>query len=713
MYDSIAEAFQKQLPLRNLHWNSPSRPLRSITALHVDLVSDIRPSSRPPSTGDPPATAYEGLTSNGEGPKPERRHQFPGLRQSSYLKIYLLTCPDVDAYRATSRKELREWVKSHAPQSQSSPSVNKQDNHNAFEWLIVHLVNSSVEGSSASRSTSITKGDGESGKRPATLRWSSRGSTSSVIEKVRSDFNGTSKNAVDRVVQITTDEAKDAPRIAKRDSQDGNNGWEDLIAKMKSLILASFDRRVSQYEEDIKEKDLQRNLPGWNFNTFFALKEGLARGFESVGLIEDSLTDYRELAAGLNAVVEEQIGNDESDQQTAHFSGYTEDLCKEYKNAISPDQESSHGKLADDLGTSILNTNRKDYRYLILSNNISVFEFQCYVFARQVILLLRLANATVEQSVWTNNSTPDGTSNKENSASVASARLSKPGDGEPENLLILGEICQLASEFIASASRTMREDIRTSIRGQAADGEPPVVPNDDIIDNLAASWTLSASQRLLEATSAQSLSLQLEPLLRQLKPGARPDAIENNEKVVEGIKSISREGLPDRSVSLRSPVQPTTKSHLRESVPSVTSLDAVRLLPPGTPHLGAQELAAHRGDLLSLSRRAVSSRGIRHKGWHGGLADAAMEHESQDHELQDVDLENVKSEPAVVGSSPVHAEMPTNRGVRNTALMSALRSESDFHKAYEVRLGVSHCRIKTLTRFPELDRISVGTLCSG
>jgi len=43
-----------------------------------------------------------------------------------------------------------------------------------------------------------------------------------------------------------------------------NNAWNDLVTKIKTLILLSFDLRVSQYEEDIRE-GVTACSPGWNF----------------------------------------------------------------------------------------------------------------------------------------------------------------------------------------------------------------------------------------------------------------------------------------------------------------------------------------------------------------------------------------------------------------------------------------------------------------
>jgi len=73
--------------------------------------------------------------------------------------------------------------------------------------------------------------------------------------------------------------------------------WQDILGKIKECVLQSFDSRVLQYEEDIRKMDSQRNLPGWNYCTFFILKEGLAQSFEHMLLLEDALIQYDELEA--------------------------------------------------------------------------------------------------------------------------------------------------------------------------------------------------------------------------------------------------------------------------------------------------------------------------------------------------------------------------------------------------------------------------------
>jgi hypothetical protein len=52
------------------------------------------------------------------------------------------------------------------------------------------------------------------------------------------------------------------------DSED----WVDFINKMKDGIMTSFDAQVQQYQDDTRRLDLQRQMPGWNYCTFFILK---------------------------------------------------------------------------------------------------------------------------------------------------------------------------------------------------------------------------------------------------------------------------------------------------------------------------------------------------------------------------------------------------------------------------------------------------------
>ena len=658
IYPSISDDLKNRFPLRQLNWNSSSRPLRSIPALNVELVSedDFSRASEHNNGEDStsPRESAEVAASRG------RRHQIPGLRQSPYLKIYLLKCDDVESYRNVARKDLREWVAANSAPSQSSATLNKPDNHDAYEWLIVHVIHDT-----SGTATSAGRHDGDTGKRN-TSRWSSRSSTISVTDKIRADFNGTSKTAIDRVVQITSWGSKEEPEGNAESKQSSLPGWDDLLARMKASILASLDLRVGQYEEDIREKEMQRKMPGWNFNTFFVLKEGLARGFESVGLLEDALTGYQELSAELNGLIVDQ---EENNTTASPFNDFTVDLQEELIRALSSGDKSQEQnvRLAD-FGASVLDTRRKDFRYLILSNNISVFDFQSYVYARQMRLLLRLANSNYDER--------EASSYFGKADAAENSDLVKPNDFEPENLTVLAEACQLSSAFLATAAVTMREDFERLVDAKESNIDGEDVLTAATIENLVLSWTISVVQVIIAATTSRTLSAQLTPVMNQL--GARSQVVD----VPPSSVSRKDQSLPERRSSLA--VSPTKKQSISHKS-SFLPLDAVRMLPPGPPHPGARELASERGNLILLSRRALDRSALENCGWSAGLKAVAAVANNISGQMNEVNLEDDSSPE----SAPEHDSLPlprsrSKRGVRNQALNTALQTEDQYLEAFNV-----------------------------
>lgn len=730
IFPLFSNELQQRLPLGNLHWNSPSRPLRSISSLHVELVSadrqtsqgvspyplseDVDPTKVNSKVGDAAIDIQQGTRGlQGTEFKKQRRHQIPGLRQTPYLKIYLLRCDDTEAYKSVSRKLLRDWVKEHTPPSQSSTSISKGENHDAFEWLIIHVLPPNRDVADGARNSGSSGKDNHPDRGSSGTRWSARGS-STVLEKIRADFNGASKTAVDRVAQIQlgqdlgADGVKHSSNLSSdQQLRDEKSGWNDLISKLKFLILASFDLRVSQYEDDIKEKESQRNLPGWNFHTFFVLKEGLARGFESVGLLEDALTGYHELAAALNTIVDEENSNVSTKGQTGLFREYTDDIWEEFKQAGSavPDGLQRHSDMSPqvdletqltsgslhDFGALILDTNRKPYRELILGNNISAYDFLSYVFARRVALLLRLANVVCLHDSPSNGRNDDSEPNKSDVRSKTNGPAADSNEESAENLLILSNVCQQAVEFITSATRTIRNDLRSSIEklAQAHEGisKLPQASHNDIVENLVASWIFSVSQCILGKTSTHSLSTQLQPLLRQFEPvDGGQDTPEKN--VPHTTRTIRREEFPARTSSLVSPTSELVESSGQARFPAVTSLDAVRLLPPGSSQTGSHDLAVQRAELSSLARSALCGLGLRYDLWDGHWRELdssqSLGNDTVEISLNDVEEESQKD----LGESSKNPRAFNFGGLRNRALCSALISKSAFYAIYEVRLLV-------------------------
>lgn len=731
----LAPGLIPRFPLRDLHWRSDSGNLRSIPSLHVDLLpagtdftspAAVSPISSNPSS---PYLQRSGKTSGredgfltaslgGRFPDPgdslgstlgsnlrppgatrERRHQIPGLRRTPYLKILLVRCDDSDAYKS-ARAQIREWIKEHTPPS-GGKSLSTTENHDAFEWMIVHVVipntaaffQPRVSGSKASEATTDVS------RNSTASRW--RPGSSTLLEKLRGDFNTTSKGQVeDRVAQIRigiNDLPYDLlPRVVPavptgyaENDQDAENAWADLIGKFKDLILSSFNMRVSQYEDDIREKDAQRTLPGWNFCTFFILKEGLARGFESVGLVEDALRGYDELSVGLDTVLVEHAA---SASAGGVLLSYTEDLKDLAKDALSrvergnsqyEDEESvnlqSGARVVTEPEDIPVGVSKKPYRDLILANNVSVFDFRCYIFARQISLLLRLGNA------WSTREELLAKLKEQQDLVLhgVAPRLPppQPAGEEPENLLMLSEICKRALKFIPAIMFAMRQDIMAGLRAKnpATIGEHPSPPildltTSEVIDNIVASYAFSVAQQILAQTSTKALPIP--PSALSPRDG---NAHESKAALLEPKTMIrpARTSLQVRANVRVDEGSETVPDSAWTSGPSDNEQAGGSFLRPGL-----EELASRRAELYALSRNILEDGG-RKRGWNNGWESVPMVGDTGIVDMEDIGLDDDAAK--LVDSSRSEAKRPVLlAGIGNELLRTALDSEGDFYRLYEI-----------------------------
>ena len=654
--------------------------------------------------------AIERPDSGSGPPKPlvkERRHQIPGLRQTPYLKVLFLRCDDNETYKTQARRQVREWIKEHTTPTQSTTKVNAQENHDAFEWLIVHIIVPNTAAATQPRTSgkSAEASSGSTSEKSGPARWRGGGS-STILEKLRADFNGSSKSAVDRVAQIRIGindvPYEMLPRVVPaipgsyhETPQENEVSWVDLISKFKSLILASFDMRVGQYEEDIREKDAQRSLPGWNFCTFFVLKEGLARGFESVGLVEDALVGYDELAVGLDAIIREQSAIGGGSEHGGSFLPYTEDLKNQFGKArdallrdVGAEPETDdpidlqRSTIANEADEVPLNAVKKRYRELILSNDISIFDFRCYLFARQLSLLLRLANAWSSQEELLAKLTEQ----RESTLHGVAARLpaSQPSE-ETENLAILGEICKRSMDFIASIARIMRDDIHASqfppTQGTNEDEVNGPYQMDPVIfqavDNMVASLTFSISQQILAQTSTKSLPIPPSTLAPPSdaigSDGQEPKAaIPEPKTMMHPARSSS---LALRSSSREPPSPGIFPGGRRSSVPDPSTSSS--FLKPGL-----EQLAAHRAELYLLSRNVLEQLGKK-RGWSIGWSEIShLQSAKPDDDMKDVDLD---APPSAENDDSMRTTvvLPSSHGIGSKLLWTALDNKEDFYRLYE------------------------------
>ncbi|KAK6003927.1 hypothetical protein QM012_008777 [Aureobasidium pullulans] len=663
IFPLISRDLSSRLPLRNLNWKSPSRPLRSIGALHVEFVPDAQ-------TEASESDKLQRVDSYGSRAGPssvakERRHQIPGLRQTPYLRIYLLRCDDKDTYKASSRQLLRDWINDVDPTSKSSSAVNRSEDHDAAEWLVLHVVIPDTIAASEPRWTAASKKDpDELVERPSsTTKWPGK-SSRTVLDKIRADFTASSKSGPERIAQIRLQKKDVPPQLLPQtpatqpyieSPQEQDNAWQDLIAKFKTLILMSFDLRVLQYEDDIREKDSQRALPGWNFCTFFTLKEGLARGFESVGLVEDALAIYDELSVGLDSALRDV-------EPSAGQGTFLGDLGAQKSSLLEMIGASSDTSKLEQLTSQFqqtyklpLDLTNKDYRGEIVSSTISLFDFRLYIFARQRTLLLRLSAG---------------------SGSLQQARASSARDNpKDDNLTFAAEVCKRAALFAATNARALRSGL--------TEGSEINSHLSSLAENIASSWTYAVLDQVLEETASKdsSSSTNEKSSLQQ-------------QSQTSGVYSRKEAG-GSFNFPQGANTHPTRSSSLQRSVSSSSQLTPqtiyendryARTSPNTQPDTattngaGTAVLASGRAQLLLMQRRIIEAL-AKQKGWLSGWAAI-----KSTQTLTDIDLDSESVQSEEEGSnalaSPAEMEKMANM-LLSAPLSAALISLEEFRAVYE------------------------------
>ncbi|KAF8529300.1 trafficking protein particle complex subunit 10 [Hysterangium stoloniferum] len=247
----------------------------------------------------------------------EQSSQIPQtLLDKPFMNIYIVTCDDTDIYKNTVRKQIKDW---HS-------TVSQRKNQ---DWLILLVVRPDAR--AASSNFFAIK--------------------SSVLDRIKADFNSDKR---DRCVQVIWSQGAITPAACT-----------DLTTKMKDGIMSAFDSAVAQRSEEVKRSENQRQMPGWNFCTFFILKESLASSFVGMSLVDDATLTYSELEASFLHT------------QTSSLSGQRN--ISWFGKPINPDR--------NDDSLPLLDIQKKPYRDLILNNTISVFDFRVYLLAKHCDVL--------------------------------------------------------------------------------------------------------------------------------------------------------------------------------------------------------------------------------------------------------------------------------------------------------------------------------------
>jgi trafficking protein particle complex subunit 10 len=546
LYERLEPRLAARSPLRNLHWKAPNRPLRSIPSLNIALTREDK------STGAQSSV---------------RRHQIPGLRETPYVKVYLVRCDDKETYKEKVKKEVRQWVKTQTSSGDSKSSTKSQEGHDASEWLVLHVVLPNTPAASQPKSSkhisleATESTDSVNSK----SKWPGK-SSSTIYDKLRADFSS-SKSGIGRVAQVRLLEPGD--KSTALTPAEVEEQWHDLVDSLKSCILRSFDARVAQYESDIRERDSQRHLPGWNFCTFFVLKEGLAKGFENLGLLEDGLAVYDELSLGLDALVKDQSRAEENDDSGALLT-FSKDTKTLLRAALDSDGHRSRTTTSDNPFDikDILTADRahfpfdvdgKDYRHLILTNDVSALDLRIYLFTREIEILNRQAVS-------------------DSSKAHPSKHTANPG--------ILASLIERSTQFISLAGRSLHTELYHAWGGHEGLSGNELAHQRNVIGNIVSTWQWRAVMQILSQTlptlgllaehHTETLSLDALELSEEhdsdYEQSYDLDAGTRRMSLQPGLRSSSRERSQERNK--RNSVMPngSVSRHSMMSQPSYRQL---------------------------------------------------------------------------------------------------------------------------------------------
>ncbi|KXJ68771.1 hypothetical protein RP20_CCG001772 [Aedes albopictus] len=168
--------------------------------------------------------------------------------QHPVLHMYVTECNDVEAYRASVKEEIDQWLKT-------------LNNYNVTDWMILL-----VETLDIKKSKNIL---------PRTT----------VLDKIRLDFASKNGDRCLSVLNPTKFEMK------------ATESFRCLLQRIRHLMLTGYNKNIVKYEELIRSNRENRIQENWNFVDYFLLQEELAFVLEMLGQYSEALVQYDELDA--------------------------------------------------------------------------------------------------------------------------------------------------------------------------------------------------------------------------------------------------------------------------------------------------------------------------------------------------------------------------------------------------------------------------------
>lgn len=174
-----------------------------------------------------------------------------------------------------------------------------------------------------------------------------------VLDKIRQEFAIKQGDRVISLIHPIKSESKSA------------ESWRGLVNRIRVLLLLSFSKTLSKFEESVRKNRECRPQPSWSFCNYFLMQEELALILEMLGLYEEALVQYDEL----DALFTQFILNSTKGENPKWLNSFTVPL-QQWAGPI--------------LNQKVTQSQRD----LIKCSKLDLLQFRNYLFGRQCSLLL-------------------------------------------------------------------------------------------------------------------------------------------------------------------------------------------------------------------------------------------------------------------------------------------------------------------------------------
>lgn len=176
-----------------------------------------------------------------------------------------------------------------------------------------------------------------------------------VLEKLRAEVNLSTRGR-ERVVTVPT--ASSEEELKPISHLHHSPAHQDLLVRLRECARDGVEVRVQAYESEAGRSHASRSSAIWSFSSYFSLKEGMSFVFVQIGRRDLALKCYDELAA---------LMAERSERGTRGF-------CSASSNV--------------DTALGVVDPYAKEFRRMIIDNDVTELDFRTYLFARQTSLLL-------------------------------------------------------------------------------------------------------------------------------------------------------------------------------------------------------------------------------------------------------------------------------------------------------------------------------------